>query len=96
MSSWPKPGTDDAQREVYDLIHTHLATVSPDQHASPDLALTTAPDGALLPPLHQAALSVQEDLVLMRKGDSRMAACRGLGLLSLIVEPAREIPPPDA
>jgi hypothetical protein len=70
-------GTDDAQREVYELIHTHLGDrFGPDQHASPDLALTTAPGGALLPPLHQAALRVQEDLVLMRKGEAgwRLAA----------------------
>jgi hypothetical protein len=72
-----EPGTEDAQREVYELIHTHLGDrFGPDQHASPDPALTTAPVGALLPPLHQAALRVQEDLVLMRKGEAgwRLAA----------------------
>lgn len=71
-----EPGTEDAQREVYDLIHTHLGErLEPAAHASPDLAFS-APDGAPLPLLHQVALRVQEDLVLMRKGEAgwRLAA----------------------
>jgi hypothetical protein len=72
-----EPGTEDAQREVYDLIHTHLGDrFGAGPTRPPGSALTTAPDGAPLPPLHQAALSVQEDLVLMRKGEAgwRLAA----------------------
>ncbi|WP_394688571.1 heme-dependent oxidative N-demethylase family protein [Hoeflea sp.] len=68
-----EPDTEDAQREVHDLIRSHLgARFKP---APPDTALT-APDGTPLPVLHRAALSIPEDLVLMRKGETgwRLAA----------------------
>lgn len=71
-----EPDTEDAQREVHDLIRAHLGDrFQPGEPASPDTALT-APDGAPLPILHRAALTVQEDLVLMRKGETgwRLAA----------------------
>lgn len=65
-----EPDTEDAQREVYDLVHAHL-----DEHfdatnpVMPDTP-SSGPDGTPLPILHQAALKLQEDLVLMRKGDT--------------------------
>ncbi len=76
-------GTEHAQQEVLDLIAAHLAAgggleqVTPKvrEAVSAQLAEVRAMgDGA--PPLTRAALLVQEDLVLMRRGDDgwRLAA----------------------
>lgn len=60
--------TLDAQAEVLDLVATHLATCGPQQ-----LPPLPKPDPT---PLKTASLLVQEDLVLMRRGDNgwRLAA----------------------
>lgn len=62
------PATRAAQQEVADLIAAHMAT------HFPQIAIE-APEPAD-PPLKAASLTVQEDLVLMRKGDDgwRLAA----------------------
>ncbi|MEQ8480484.1 MAG: DUF3445 domain-containing protein [Hoeflea sp.] len=69
-----EPDTEDAQREVHDLVRTHLGN----RFESSDTAgmRLSTPDGGALPMLHQAALHLQEDLVLMRKGEAgwRLAA----------------------
>ncbi|EDQ31448.1 Protein of unknown function (DUF3445) [Hoeflea phototrophica DFL-43] len=65
-----EPGTEDAQREVHDLIRSHLGGRFPSAGPTPPGTALTAPDGTPLPLLHQAALGVQEDLVLMRKGET--------------------------
>lgn len=64
-----EPDTRDAQREVLELVEAHLATHFP---ALADRRTA----GANLPPLKRASLLVQDDLVLMRKGDDgwRLAA----------------------
>ncbi|MCO5157631.1 MAG: DUF3445 domain-containing protein [Aquamicrobium sp.] len=61
-------GTDDAQREVLDLIRDYLET------RAPDLSRPEARAGE--PALKAASLAVQEDLVLMRRGPEgwRLAA----------------------
>src|SRR5690606_21475830 len=63
-----EPATREAQQEVADLVAAHMAAHFP-QIGMP------APDPAD-PPLKTASLMVQEDLVLMRKGDDgwRLAA----------------------
>ena len=71
-----EPGTEQAQREVYDLIRGHLDDrLPPTNPALADIS-SIGPEAAPLPVLHKAALRVQEDLVLMRKGEAgwRLAA----------------------
>jgi hypothetical protein len=65
-----EPGTREAQQEVLELLEDHLRARLPKladhrEDAEPDL-----------PPLQRASLLVQDDLVLMRKGDDgwRLAA----------------------
>ena len=62
-----EPETRPAQQEVLDLVRAHLAQWRPD--------LPTDGDPAL-PPLRQASLLAQEDLILMRRGENgwRLAA----------------------
>lgn len=57
-------GTEEAQREVADLISAHLCNRG---IVTPSTASARTDDGTL-PTLHRAALQVQEDLVLMRRG----------------------------
>ena len=61
-------GTDAAQAEVLELVREHMAARFP--HLSP------APSPSSEPPLKTASLLVQEDLVLMRRGEDgwRLAA----------------------
>lgn len=78
-----EPDTDQAQREVLDLVHAHVIQQFP-QRFRQDCkgiaiaghpALSTA-DTRAMPPLKAASLLVQEDLILMRKGETgwRLAA----------------------
>ncbi|MBZ9964441.1 heme-dependent oxidative N-demethylase family protein [Mesorhizobium sp. BR1-1-2] len=75
-------GTRDAQREVLDLLEAHLPQVFPETHrcASGGVEVIGAagnPEGGFAkPPLVAASLLVQEDLILMRRGDDgwRLAA----------------------
>lgn len=74
--------TRPAQQEVFDLLTAHLPARFPDIYARTDetLAVNGAPFAALAPPLDaplvKASLLVQEDLILMRKGEDgwRLAA----------------------
>jgi hypothetical protein len=78
-----EPGTAGAQAEVLALLKEHLPARFPDRYCltggilavagQPELDLLLASD---LPPLHKASLLVQEDLILMRRGDDgwRLAA----------------------
>ncbi|MBZ9893752.1 DUF3445 domain-containing protein [Mesorhizobium sp. BR1-1-6] len=75
-------GTRDAQREVLDLLEAHLPRVFPETHrrASGGVEVIAAagnPEGDFAKaPLVAASLLVQEDLILMRRGDDgwRLAA----------------------
>ncbi|WFP78401.1 DUF3445 domain-containing protein [Mesorhizobium sp. WSM4906] len=77
--------TRDAQREVLDLLVAHLREKHPGTHHGTGSAIQGfGPDGAIgnlspglrKAPLVQASLLVQEDLILMRRGDDgwRLAA----------------------
>lgn len=65
-------GTEEAQREAAELIRAHIRDCGIGVPATGSIN----PDDDMLPILHRAALQVQEDLVLMRKGTSgwRLAA----------------------
>jgi len=76
-------GTEDAQREVLDLLLEHLPRRFPwcFERYSDGIAVTGQPASSVaemgsLPPLHVASLLVQEDLILMRRGENgwRLAA----------------------
>ena len=76
-------GTEDAQREVLDLLREHLPRRFPGVSSAhgDGLKITghPAPGAAemrALPPLHIASLLVQEDLILMRRSENgwRLAA----------------------
>jgi hypothetical protein len=78
-----EPGTGEAQQEVLDLLTAHLASGAGQDAASPETRDAVAAQlrdvagmDANVPPLTRAALLVQEDLVLMRKGENgwRLAA----------------------
>lgn len=86
-----EPDTREAQREVLDLIEAHLARYNPELlERSRDSAGSNAArpvgearngvartgDDITEPPLQTASLLIQEDLILMRKGDDgwRLAA----------------------
>lgn len=77
-----EPGTEDAQREVLDLLVPHLLERYPGDYQidGPAVVLPKAFRKVRLddfvPPLLTAAQLVQEDLVLMRKGENgwRLAA----------------------
>jgi len=78
-----EPGSEDGQREVLRLLLEHLSARFPDRYrrngegveiiGDPGLPAASLSD---LPPLKAASLLVQEDLILMRKGDEgwRLAA----------------------
>ena len=78
-----EPTTEQAQQEVLDLVHPHVTPHFPDRFRqdckgiaiSGHPALSTA-DMRAMPPLKAASLLVQEDLILMRRGDNgwRLAA----------------------
>jgi hypothetical protein len=66
-----EPGTEDAQAEVRDLLVAYLPERFPDVYRRDGTAMLVAGrriDLLAEPPLRTAALMVQEDLVLMRKG----------------------------
>lgn len=67
-----EPGSENGQREVLDLLRAHLEARFPDHHKA---TRASAGDDAL-PPLRAASLLVQEDLILMRRGENgwRLAA----------------------
>jgi len=76
-------GTKDAQAEVLALLHAHLPARFPERYGVEDGNLTVAGHPELdgletqnLPPLKHASLLVQEDLIIMRRGESgwRLAA----------------------
>ncbi|WP_274630581.1 heme-dependent oxidative N-demethylase family protein [Arvimicrobium flavum] len=78
-----EPDTRAAQREVLDMIRTHVAATFPDRYQPGCKGLAIAGHPALttaqmetLPPLQAAAHLVQEDLILMRRGEDgwRLAA----------------------
>lgn len=78
-----EPDTRDAQRDVLDLLKAHVLERFPEHYrqlptgidvaGSRGLAVT---EEATLPPLRAASLLVQEDLILMRRGNDgwRLAA----------------------
>lgn len=76
-------GTEDAQAEVLALLTEHLPSQFPERFRRDAERLVVAGhpqldglEGEQLPPLHQASLLVQEDLILMRRGEDgwRLAA----------------------
>jgi hypothetical protein len=74
-------GTEDAQQEVLDLLQAHVLETFPERFHQTDDGIEIAgnPDLSLsepMPPLKIASLLVQEDLILMRKGEDgwRLAA----------------------
>ena len=78
-----EPDTADAQGEVLALLLDHLPARFPDRYrrAGEVLAVAGHPEldallASGLPPLHKASLLVQEDLILMRRGEGgwRLAA----------------------
>ncbi len=78
-----EPGTEDAQAEVLALLVEHLPARFPKRYrrGGERLTVTGHPeiDGLLagdLPPLRKASLLVQEDLIIMRRGEEgwRLAA----------------------
>lgn len=75
--------TGAAQQEVLDLLQTHVVTHFPERFrrnhdgiAMTDHLVLSSADTASMPPLKAASLLVQEDLILMRKGENgwRLAA----------------------
>ena len=76
-----EPGSEDAQDEVLALLEKHLPARFPDRYREAGNGLTVAGHPELdgpgaLPALHRASLLVQEDLIIMRRGDDgwRLAA----------------------
>jgi len=76
-------GTEDAQAEVLALIRAHLPARFPERYQVEDGNLTVAGHPELdsletqgMPPLKHASLLVQEDLIVMRRGENgwRLAA----------------------
>ena len=76
-------GTEDAQAEVLALLMEHLPARFPERYRDADGRLTVVGHPELdglearaLPPLHKASLLVQEDLIMMRRGEDgwRLAA----------------------
>ena len=69
-----EPNTREAQREVFDRLAEHLTAGAPRLFATPaqkalfDTNLAAARDGSQAP-LRAASLLVQEDLILMRRGE---------------------------
>lgn len=78
-----EPDTEAAQAEVFALLAAHLPARFPDRYETSGEVLSVAGHPELddllasgLPPLHKASLLVQEDLILMRRGEDgwRLAA----------------------
>lgn len=78
-----EPDTERAQQEVLDLVHAHVIEHFPSRFRQDckGIAITGHPalstaDMRTMPPLKAASLLVQEDLILMRKGEDgwRLAA----------------------
>jgi hypothetical protein len=78
-----EPGTGDAQHEVLSLLAEHLTRCFPEIYRRSDDAMHIGSEGRMVdlaksgePPLKIAARLVQEDLVLMRRGEEgwRLAA----------------------
>lgn len=78
-----EPGTEASQREILDALVAHVLAMFPDTYRLHDRIMEIVPakrqidlDNPDQPVLHIAASLVQEDLVLMRKGESgwRLAA----------------------
>lgn len=78
-----EPGTEDAQAEVLSLLREHLPARFPELYSKVGdrLKVVGHPeldglDALSMPPLHKASLLVQEDLILMRRGEEgwRLAA----------------------
>ena len=78
-----EPGTEEAQAEVLALLTEHLPTRFPERYRQDGNRLIVAGQPELdgleaqeLPPLQKASLLVQEDLILMRRGEEswRLAA----------------------
>lgn len=78
-----EPGTEEAQAEVLALLIEHLPARFPERFRREGDRLIVAghpeldePEAQELPPLHRASLLVQEDLILMRRGEEswRLAA----------------------
>jgi len=74
-------GSENAQAEVLALLHSHLPARFPERYQVEDGNLTVAghPEAGWtqkMPPLKHASLLVQEDLILMRRGEDgwRLAA----------------------
>ncbi|AYD02149.1 DUF3445 domain-containing protein [Neorhizobium sp. NCHU2750] len=76
-----EPGTEAAQQEVLDLLLDYLPAHHPDHYCLEGTCMAVAgvetdiADGDMMP-LHRAGLLVQDDLVIMRRGDNgwRIAA----------------------
>lgn len=77
-----EPDTESAQQEVLDLLSAHMLAHYPDRFEQTADGVAATGDPALVagardkPPLHKASLLVQEDLILMRHGETgwRLAA----------------------
>jgi len=77
-----QPDTESAQQEVLDLLSAHMLAHYPDRFKQTADGVAATGDPALVagardkPPLHKASLLVQEDLILMRHGQTgwRLAA----------------------
>jgi hypothetical protein len=78
-----EPGTEEAQAEVLALLAEHLPARFPERYRQDGERLIVVGHPELeglmespLPPLHKASLLVQEDLILMRRGEDgwRLAA----------------------
>ena len=78
-----EPGTEEAQAEVLALLREHLPARFPERYQRDGEGLAVAGHPELdgleardLPPLHKASLLIQEDLILMRRGEDgwRLAA----------------------
>lgn len=78
-----EPGTEEVQAEVLALLSEYLPARFPDRyrHENGKLTITNHPEldgleASALPPLHQASLLIQEDLIIMRRGEDgwRLAA----------------------
>lgn len=70
-------GSEPAQHEVLELVADHVCNAYPQTYRRDGALVTIAGDGRTIelddttfPPIHRAAQLVQEDLVLMRKGDA--------------------------
>lgn len=77
-------GTGQAQAEVLAMLAAHLPARFPERYRADGERLVVAGHPELddllpgtLPPLHKASLLVQEDLILMRRGEEGWRLCAG-------------------